>query len=64
MPRRCRSWRQSWTTPFPKEHRAKLLSTNPIERLNGEIADSDDLPDGIPIKNRTRFRELAGRDSD
>jgi transposase-like protein len=22
---------------FPKEHRAKLLSTNPIERLNGEI---------------------------
>lgn len=26
--------------------------------------DSDDSPDGIPIKNRTRFRELAGRDSD
>jgi putative transposase len=22
---------------FPKEHRAKLHSTNPIERLNGEI---------------------------
>ncbi|MBS1181437.1 MAG: transposase mutator type [Proteobacteria bacterium] len=22
---------------FPKEHRAKLRSTNPIERLNGEI---------------------------
>ena len=22
---------------FPKEHRAKLYSTNPIERLNGEI---------------------------
>lgn len=28
------------------------------------IVDSDDLPDGIPIKNRTRFRELTGRDSD
>jgi hypothetical protein len=26
--------------------------------------DSDDSPDGIPIKNRTRFRELTGRDSD
>ena len=29
-----------WTHPymtFPKEHRAKLHSTNPIERLNGEI---------------------------
>ncbi|QKC66427.1 hypothetical protein EFV37_32560 [Mesorhizobium loti] len=44
--RRCRSWRQSWThaepdvlayMTFPKEHRAKLHSTNPIERLNGEI---------------------------
>ena len=23
--------------PFPKEHRAKLHSTNPIERLTGEI---------------------------
>ena len=22
---------------FPKEHRAKIHSTNPIERLNGEI---------------------------
>jgi transposase-like protein len=22
---------------FPKEHRAKLHSTNPLERLNGEI---------------------------
>jgi hypothetical protein len=27
-------------------------------------ADSEILPDGIPIKNRTRFRELTGRDSD
>lgn len=26
--------------------------------------DSDDLPDGVPIRNRTRFRELTGRDSD
>lgn len=29
-----------------------------------EHVDSDDSPDGIPIKNRTRFRELTGRDSD
>lgn len=29
-----------------------------------EAVDSDDSPDGIPIKNRTRFRELTGRDSD
>jgi putative transposase len=29
------SWR-AWQL-FPKEHRAKLHSTNPIERLNGEI---------------------------
>jgi putative transposase len=44
--RRCRSSPQSWTAAepdvlaymtFPKEHRAKLHSTNPIERLNGEI---------------------------
>jgi putative transposase len=24
-------------TTFPKEHRAKIHSTNPLERLNGEI---------------------------
>ena len=28
---------------FPKEHRAKLRSTNPIERLNGEIKRRTDV---------------------
>jgi putative transposase len=30
-------------TSFPKEHRAKLHSTNPIERLNGEIKRRTDV---------------------
>jgi transposase-like protein len=30
-------------TTFPKEHRAKLHSTNPIERLNGEIKRRTDV---------------------
>lgn len=29
--------------PFPKEHRAKLLSTNPIEHFNGEIKRRTDV---------------------
>lgn len=33
-------------------------------KMRSMDADSDDLPDGIPIKNWTRFRELTGRDSD
>jgi len=28
---------------FPKEHRLKLHSTNPIERLNGEIKRRTDV---------------------
>ena len=28
---------------FPKEHRAKLHSTNPLERLNGEIKRRTDV---------------------
>ncbi|SUB00842.1 Transposase and inactivated derivatives [Pannonibacter phragmitetus] len=28
---------------FPKEHRVKLHSTNPIERLNGEIKRRTDV---------------------
>ena len=28
---------------FPKEHRGKLHSTNPIERLNGEIKRRTDV---------------------
>ncbi|AVC45485.1 transposase, Mutator family protein (plasmid) [Rhizobium leguminosarum bv. viciae] len=34
---------------FPKEHRAKLHSTNPIERLNGEIKRRTEAV-GIPYK--------------
>ncbi|MHC2483615.1 hypothetical protein ACVIKP_005470 [Rhizobium leguminosarum] len=34
---------------FPKEHRAKLHSTNPIERLNGEIKRRTEVV-GIPYK--------------
>ena len=30
-------------TDFPREHRAKLYSTNPIERLNGEIKRGTDV---------------------
>src|SRR5579875_2366263 len=42
----CQSSPRSWTRPkadvlafmsFPKDHRPKIHSTNPIERLNGEI---------------------------
>jgi transposase-like protein len=28
---------------FPREHRAKIHSTNPIERLNGEIKRRTDV---------------------
>jgi putative transposase len=30
-------------TTFPKEHRAKIHSTNPLERLNGEIKRCTDV---------------------
>ena len=33
---------------FPKEHRAKLHSTNPIERLNGEIKQRTNAPMTMP----------------
>jgi transposase-like protein len=29
---------------FPREHRAKLHSINPIERINGEIKRRTDVP--------------------
>jgi hypothetical protein len=35
-----------------------------IKSSEQQAGDSDDLPDGIPIKNRTRFREFTGRGSD
>jgi hypothetical protein len=33
---------------FPREHRAKLHSTNPIERLNGEIKRRTDVVSIFP----------------
>lgn len=41
--------------PFPKEHRAKLHSTNPIERLNGEIKRRTDVV-GLFPKNDALVR--------
>jgi transposase-like protein len=38
---------------FPREHRAKLHSTNPIERLNGEIKRRTDVVGIFPNKGAT-----------
>lgn len=38
---------------FPKEHRAKLHSTNPIERLNGEIKRRTDVIGIFPTTTRS-----------
>ena len=41
---------------FPREHRAKLHSTNPIERLNGEIKRRTDVVGIFPNEAAiTRF---------
>jgi len=39
---------------FPKEHRAKLHSTNPIERLNGEIKRRTEVVGIFPKRRRHR----------
>jgi transposase-like protein len=47
---------------FPKEHRAKLHSTNPIERLNGEIKRRTEVVGMLaspPFGSRTRARSPA-----
>ena len=44
---------------FPKEHRAKLHSTNPIERLNGEIKRRTDVVGIFPNDEAIVVRAMA-----
>ena len=49
---RCSVWRSANDVlaymTFPKEHRTKLHSINPIERLNGEIKRRADVVGHLP----------------
>ena len=43
---------------YPKEHRAKIHSTNPLERLNGEIKRRTDVVGIFP--NKVAIKRLIG----
>ena len=54
---RCRA-RCAGLYDFPKEHRTKLHSANPIERLNGEIKRRTDVVGIFP--NEAAITRLVG----
>jgi transposase-like protein len=45
---------------FPAAHRAKLHSTNPIERLNGEIKRRTEVVGSFPNEQAITVRRMAG----
>jgi putative transposase len=44
---------------FPKEHRVKIHSTNPIERLNGEIKRRTDVVGIFPNEDAITRRNVS-----
>ena len=45
---------------FPREHRQKLHSTNPLERLNGEIKRRTNVVGIFPNEDAIRHRNCGG----
>ena len=45
---------------FPAAHRAKLHSTNPIERLDGEIKRRTEVVGIVPNEQAITVRRMAG----